>query len=208
MYARHFLQADSLLLRRGWPKRWLSNGSGNPDLVCTSSLVPQHFFFSHQHNKQLQSLKLHTSSSIQRLHFIDISSSQFTSFPLITMMESLVLPDHAGLPLEPPLMSNCLPETTGTEYRYRVLVYYAYPDASYSPFSKQNEVQVRFHTHKHIDLDRNVSLDGFRESRMSDHDVKLKNWVEKKMHRFYRKHKTWCVQFARTEILQSRFFPY
>ena len=122
----------------------------------------------------------------------------------LPIMESLILPDHAALPLEPPSISTCLPDTTGTEYRYRVLVYYAYPDASYSPLSKQNEVQVRFHTHKHIDLDRNVSLEGWKEAHIPPEEAKLKKWADKKMHRFYRKHKTWCVQSASTEALQCR----
>ena len=134
-----------------------------------------------------------------------LNSSDSLGLPI---MESLILPDHAALPLEPPCMSTCLPETTGTEYRYRVLVYYAYPDASYSPLSKQNEVQVRFHTHKHIDLDRNVSLEGFREARIPAEEAKLKKWADKKMHRFYRKHKTWCVQSAPIEPLQCRSLLY
>ena len=126
----------------------------------------------------------------------------------LPIMESPNLPDHAALPLEPPSISTCLPDTTGIEYRYRVLVYYAYPDASYSPLSKQNEVQIRFHTHKHIDLDRNVSLEGWKEAHIPPEEAKLKEWVEKKMHRFYRKHKTWCVQSPSTEPLQCRSFLY
>lgn len=84
-----------------------------------------------------------------------------------------------------------LPLTTNIEKSYRILIYHAYPDVSYSPFSTENEPHIRYYHSKTVDLPHNFKFEGFTAIDPFECEDDLIKFVQEYMGRFWRRHKTW-----------------